>query len=89
MKPGTLVMLRVSEGIPPKVPNGAIDEVVDIYTDIGSVVVMFPRHPSPHPTATWSVLTKYLIPLSDPDIDVSEEDEVKLGEMLDKVLEKV
>lgn len=86
MKPGTIVMYRIPEGFISAVPSGAIGEVLDIYTEnIGCVVVMFPSYPSTHSTGAWSPQKKHLIPLSDPDIDVSETE----CDVLDKELEKV
>lgn len=81
---GTLVMMKAPENFIRKdnaPPNGAIGEVMDgskysSRIEIGSVVCDFPRHPSGKTTDWWAVPTSFLIPLSDPDLDVTtEEDE--------------
>jgi hypothetical protein len=50
-------------------PNTGFEDVLEM----DQVVIDFPQHPSPSTSKWWRVRKKYLIPLSDPDIDLSVE----------------
>lgn len=81
MRVGTLVMLNMpahmprAEGLP---PNGAIGEVVEVDAwlqaeiPVGNVAVDFPRNPSNSTSKLWNVWVKWLIPISDPDIEIED-----------------
>jgi hypothetical protein len=92
MKPGTLVMLKVPEGSDIKdyaPPNGACGEVVhpgEFLQEIaiGDSCVLFPHTPSKGSTKMWRVPTTWLIPLSDPDADISD----KTSEDFDVTMDK-
>ena len=83
MKPGTLVMLGSGYSKPHRPVSGAIGEVQDTsgkntlwQIEKGNVAVSFPRNPSVHVTGFWQYPTADLIPISGPDIDVSETNSV-------------
>lgn len=58
--------------------NGAVGEVSPVAPDIaGEVVVDFPQYPSWSKDGLWECERAWLIPLSDPDIDIGEDESVK------------
>lgn len=88
MKPGQLVMLvkhppTIKATTPPK---GSIGEVVQLPEDkaihlkMACVAVEFPGHPSEVKSGLWEVPVEYLIPITDPDADVEQEDKAPVKE---------
>ena len=77
LKIGTIVMLRSPLPLSLEshsIVNGAIGEVSTAPPDIvGQVVVDFPQYPSWAKNKLWECKPAWLIPLSDPDMDLSED----------------
>ncbi len=86
MKPGQLVML-IKAGTS-GIPVGAIGEVQDharwsMYVPTTNVVVDFPNHPSDTASKLWHCPVTWLIPISDPDADVSDTTGMPVKEQLE------
>jgi hypothetical protein len=88
MKVGTVVM-KIAMGnplIPMKIPVGAIGEIIEpvkgMSIHIGCVAVFFPAYPSGLIGNGWQVDSKLLIPINDPDADITETEEEDLGEFV-------
>jgi hypothetical protein len=87
MKPGTLVILV--GGTEVHVPKGSCGEIKDAgpfkhEIPVGRVAVDFPYHPSGTSTNLWCVPLTWLIPLNDPDADISD----KTSEDFDVTMDK-
>lgn len=82
MKVGTLVM-KIAIGNPKNtaltIPTGQIGEVrkapygMKVFDT--HVVVYFPNYPSPLINQTWQLDFRLVVPISDPDADVTETEE--------------
>lgn len=82
--PGTLVLLKkYSPTLNNTPPEGAIGEIKDVSDNAahwqikeGNYAVEFPRHPSQHTTGYWQYHHTQLVPISNPDVDIGEWDDL-------------
>jgi hypothetical protein len=85
LKVGTITMIRYPTGFQPvngAVPNGAIGEVVsggDLkhLLKVDEVAWESSRYPANKYVSWWRTPKSWLIPLSDPDIDIGVDEEIK------------
>lgn len=86
---GTIVMLRCPLPLTLEehlIVNGAVGEITSLVSNLpGDVRVLFPSYPSEHSSKQWNCKKEWLIPLSDPDADVSVWDNVPLQQRYEKI----
>lgn len=95
---GTLVILNCSLPLTLEehsIVNGVIGEIVarNVNAEVGQVTVDFPSHKSKSTTGLWNCYTAWLVPISNPDLDVGdvEQDSDYLKEpdaLIDKYFEE-
>lgn len=92
-KPGQLVMLISTHGFDKSHTDrpvvGSIGEVIpwrddfSKYADVGhSVAVFFPNYPSDSVSNAWALSHSHIIPINDPDADITEHTEKPVTENL-------
>lgn len=96
MKAGTMVMLRapaeeIAKWMDTAPRNGACGEVMNTEGTLeclenGQVGVLFPSHPSPYSSKGWAIFSKWLLPLSDPDADMGENESVVKGKITEDLV---
>ena len=86
MKPRQLVMLV--GGCNTDVPRGATGEIKDptpwkANLSYNDVIVDFPKHPAPSTVKHWCCPISWLIPLNDPNADISDTTGLSIKDQVD------